>query len=147
MAAGASCSIGVFFDPTTTGTRTGTLTVSDNAAGSPQTVSLSGTEQDFTVTAHGSSTATVSPGQTANYTIAVAPAGGFTQTVSLTCTGAPAQSTCSLPTSVTLNGSVPTMVMVTVTTTGTSASLARPGGFSPMNGRLAIWLALMVCQG
>lgn len=142
VAAGASCSIGVFFDPTTTGTRTGTLSVSDNAAGSPQTVSLSGTGQDFTMAPSGSSTATVSPGQAASYTVAVAPAGGFTQTVSLACTGAPAQSTCSVPSSVTLNGSTPTKVMVTVTTAGASASLARPAGFSPVNGRLAIWFAL-----
>jgi hypothetical protein len=33
----------VTFTPTATGTRTGTLSISDNATGSPQTVSLSGT--------------------------------------------------------------------------------------------------------
>ena len=42
LAAGSSCSIGVFFDPTATGTKTGTLSVTDNAAGSPQTVTLTG---------------------------------------------------------------------------------------------------------
>jgi len=36
--AGSSCTVGVFFDPTAGGTRTGTLTFTDNAAGSPQTV-------------------------------------------------------------------------------------------------------------
>jgi sugar lactone lactonase YvrE len=41
--AGGSCTISVTFTPTAAGTRTGTLTVSDNAPGSPQTVSLSGT--------------------------------------------------------------------------------------------------------
>jgi len=43
LAAGTSCLMGVTFAPTTTGTRTGLLSVSDNAAGSAQSVSLSGT--------------------------------------------------------------------------------------------------------
>jgi hypothetical protein len=40
--AGTSCNINVSFKPTATGTRTGALSVTDNASGSPQTVSLSG---------------------------------------------------------------------------------------------------------
>src|SRR5205823_4856317 len=43
LAAGAKCTISVTFRPTATGTRTGTLTVTDNASGSPQTASLTGT--------------------------------------------------------------------------------------------------------
>jgi hypothetical protein len=43
LAASTSCTVNVVFTPTGTGTRTGTLTVADNAAGSPQTVSLTGT--------------------------------------------------------------------------------------------------------
>ncbi|SFS04260.1 Beta-propeller repeat-containing protein [Granulicella pectinivorans] len=39
----ASCTISVTFTPTTTGTRTGSITVTDNAAGSPQTIALTGT--------------------------------------------------------------------------------------------------------
>src|SRR2546429_48120 len=39
---GASCNINVSFTPTATGTRSGTLSVTDNASGSPQTVALSG---------------------------------------------------------------------------------------------------------
>jgi hypothetical protein len=42
LAAGAACTIRVTFKPTTTVTRTGSLNVSDNTAGSPQMVSLSG---------------------------------------------------------------------------------------------------------
>ena len=43
LGAGASCTINVTFTPTTTmGTRTGTLTVTDNASSSPQTVPLTG---------------------------------------------------------------------------------------------------------
>lgn len=43
LAAGASCTIDVLFTPTAAGTRTGTLNVADNATGSPQTVTLTGT--------------------------------------------------------------------------------------------------------
>ena len=42
VAAAATCSINVAFSPTTTGSRTGTLTVTDSASNSPQTVSLTG---------------------------------------------------------------------------------------------------------
>jgi hypothetical protein len=43
LAAGKNCKIEVTFTPTASGTRTGTLTITDNAPGSPQTVALSGT--------------------------------------------------------------------------------------------------------
>jgi hypothetical protein len=43
LAAGKSCIIKVTFTPTAVGTRTGTLTLTDNSPSSPQTVALSGT--------------------------------------------------------------------------------------------------------
>jgi hypothetical protein len=43
IAAGANCTIGVAFTPTTTGTRHGTVVVTDNATTSPQSVTLTGT--------------------------------------------------------------------------------------------------------
>jgi predicted dienelactone hydrolase len=43
LAAGASCTINLTFSPTQIGTRTGTLTITDDAPGSPQQVSLTGT--------------------------------------------------------------------------------------------------------
>ena len=43
LAASGNCTIDVTFTPTTTGSRTGTLTVTDGASNSPQTVSLTGT--------------------------------------------------------------------------------------------------------
>src|SRR5947207_3511086 len=42
VAAAASCTISVNFTPAATGTRTGTVTITDNAAGSPQHISLTG---------------------------------------------------------------------------------------------------------
>ena len=43
FAAGASCTINVTFKPTQIGTRTGAVSITDNAPGSPQKVSLKGT--------------------------------------------------------------------------------------------------------
>src|SRR5207248_1952863 len=42
LAAGASCTISVTFTPTASGTRSASVSITDNAAGSPQSVSLSG---------------------------------------------------------------------------------------------------------
>jgi hypothetical protein len=43
LTAGFSCTIAVTFTPTATGSRTANISVADNAAGSPQTVTLTGT--------------------------------------------------------------------------------------------------------
>jgi len=43
VAAGANCSLSVTFAPTAMGSRTASLSISDNASGSPQSVSLTGT--------------------------------------------------------------------------------------------------------
>src|SRR4029077_7089845 len=43
VAPGATCTLGVSFSPSATGARTASLSISDNAAGSPQSVALSGT--------------------------------------------------------------------------------------------------------
>src|SRR5438094_3071729 len=42
VAAGGNCTISVTFKPTTTGTRTGAITITDNASDSPQSVALTG---------------------------------------------------------------------------------------------------------
>ena len=42
LGSNASCTISVTFTPAQVGTRTGTVTITDNAAGSPQTISLTG---------------------------------------------------------------------------------------------------------
>ena len=55
LAASASCSANIIFKPTTTGTRTATLTFTDTATNSPQTVPLSGTGTS------GTASVTVSP--------------------------------------------------------------------------------------
>lgn len=74
VAAGGSCSVGVTFKPAATGSRAATLTISDNATGSPQMVNLTGTG--------------VPPATPAGtYTITMtATSGALTQTMNLTLT-------------------------------------------------------------
>jgi hypothetical protein len=43
LAANANCNISVTFTPTVSGTRTGAVTITDNASNSPQTIALTGT--------------------------------------------------------------------------------------------------------
>jgi hypothetical protein len=141
VAVGSSCTIGVFFDPTASGTRPGTLTINDNAPGSPHTVALSGTGQDFSLAPVTPASATVTAGQTASYTLAVSPGGGFNQTVALTCTGGPALSTCAVtPGSVPLGGTVATNVAVSVTTMAALPPLIIP---SPNKDYRLIYLLLL----
>jgi hypothetical protein len=106
LAANANCMISVKFTPTATGTRTGTLTITDDAANSPQTVGLTGTgtntPPDFTLSA-APTTVTVAQGAVSTpVTITVNPTNGFNSAVALTCAGAPAKSSCTLsPASIT----------------------------------------------
>lgn len=118
LAAGANCTISVRFAPTATATRNGTLTITDNGAGSPQTVPLSGTGWDFTLTAM--STQSVKAGNTATFNVTMTPLGGFNQAVGLACSGAPNKSSCTVaPSSVTASdGVTPQIAVVAVATQG-----------------------------
>jgi hypothetical protein len=144
----SSCSIKVTFTPTAGGNRSAAVSVTDNAPGSPQTVALSGTGEDFSLSVTSQTSVTVTPGQAANYAIAVSPVSGFAQKVALSCSGAPAQSTCTVsPSSVTLNGTSSAPANVAVVTTAASASLVSPAGLPPGGIRLALWLAFAGLPG
>jgi hypothetical protein len=72
------------------------------------------------------STATVTAGQMANYSLTLTPLNGFNQQISLTCSGAPLNSTCSVtPETPTLDGTHAGNATVTVATTPRSASMLR----------------------
>lgn len=121
VAVGGTCTISVTFSPSsaTNNPRTGTLTITDNALNSPQTVSLSGTAMDFTLSVP--STASVNKGSNGTVTVTIGALGGFTGSVALTCTGSIIQGTCTVsPASVTAPGTA------TATLTTTAASLQTP---------------------
>jgi hypothetical protein len=91
---GGSCSISVAFTPSATGSKSGLLSIVDNAGGSPHTVSLSGAGTDFSVSASPAS-GTVRAGQSIQFTINVAPvAGPYNPGVALSCSG-PAYAPCT----------------------------------------------------
>jgi hypothetical protein len=116
LAAGATCSIGVSFNPATSGSKPGTLTISNSASTTPQTVALDGMGQDFQIAASASSNTVVS-GETASWLVTVNPIAGFNQAVALGCGGAPAGTTCTLTqNSVSLSDSTPVTFTVSVTT-------------------------------
>jgi hypothetical protein len=80
---------------------------------------------DFSVgSGSGGGTATVSSGSTATYPLSLAGSGGFTGTVALTCSVAPAGPACSVsPSSVTVSGGTAAKATVSVTTTAKSQLL------------------------
>jgi hypothetical protein len=125
-----TCQISVTFSPTALGNRTGVLSVSDNAADSPQTVSLSGQGVNpslgLTVSQGGSNTAIVNAGSSASYALSIG-GGGIGGTASLTCTGAPKGSSCGPPTTLNISATKPAIFNVTVSTTSRNmASLGNP---------------------
>ena len=126
IALGAQCSVAVGFTPTQTGVRSGQLSITDNVGSSPQFVALSGTGTDFALQGAAGSqlSATMTSGAAAVYNVAVTPLSGFTGMVALSCTGAPAGSSCTTSAaSVNVTGAA---VPVTVSVTTTAATLAYP---------------------
>ncbi|HEX5425285.1 MAG TPA: FG-GAP-like repeat-containing protein, partial [Candidatus Acidoferrales bacterium] len=135
LAIGANCTVNVTFTPTQTASSAGTLDITDNnsgVAGSVQTVTLSGTgvpAPDFTVgvASGSSSSATVSPGATATYSLSIGSLNGFAQSVALSCSTAVPEATCAVSPA-TANPTGATSASVTVTVATTAPSLALPLG-------------------
>jgi sugar lactone lactonase YvrE len=131
LAAGASCTISVTFSPTAVTSYSATISVADNAAGSPQTTVLNGTgiAPTFTV-ASATPTQTVQPGGAATYTINVNPVNGsYTSAVTLTASGLPSGATASFsPNPVTpgAEGTSSTLTVQTAAPVTTAANLRWP---------------------
>ena len=147
----ASCTINITFTPTVVGTSTGTLTITDNAPGSPQTVALGGAGSDFSLASSPASVA-VYAGTTANYSLALTPKFGFNAKIALTCSGAPSQATCQVtPATITLDGTNPATATLSIATTARVSAWPRGGTklIPPLARRVAplplgIWLLVLV---
>jgi len=88
VAAGANCEISVTFTPTATGTRSGTLTITDDAAGSPHVVPLLGGGVAGFSLSSSASTANVARGtDSTTFSITATTQFGFTGSISLSCSG------------------------------------------------------------
>ncbi len=144
IAAGAHCSISATFTPTSSGARSATVTISDNAASSPQVITLQGTGQDFSLSL--SAVSAIEPGSTGNSQLTVTSIGGYNDLISLACSGAPALSTCTVtPSSITPSGTTTTAAL-TLTTTGKAMAgpVRNPSTFPPAALRLFGLVASLV---
>ena len=128
LAAGSSCNIPVTFSPNSAANYSATLSVVDNAAGSPHTVSLSGAGIAFTVAASPAAQTTL-PGSAAAFTITVASQNGtFSNAVALAASGMPAGSAVAFaPASVT-PGSSSANSTLTIQVPWATASVERKSG-------------------
>lgn len=143
-----ACVVGLTFKPSATGTRTATLTISDDAPGSPQTVPLTGISNTLLSVAPGpgaSLSATITAGQTAAYDLQLTP--GFTGMVSFSCSGAPTAATCTVPAALNVTSGTSAPVVVTVTTTGSSAIGPFLNGvrFIPFSAVRTLLVAMLFC--
>lgn len=144
---GGNCTINVDFLPIAAGTRTATLNLNDNAAANP-TVSVTGTATDFQMgpPSGGTTSATVSAGQTAAIALQLNPVNGFTGSVTLGCSNPPTAGSCSTsPGSAQVSGAAPIPFTVNVTTTARSlvAPVSNPDSHRPTHPAppmTAVWL-------
>ncbi len=92
LAAGSNCAISVTFTPTAAGPRTGSVTITDTATGSPQSVSLTGTGVlAFQLSANASTIKVIKGVDSVQFTISASSSSGFSGSIALACSaGAPA---------------------------------------------------------
>ena len=141
LAVGSQCTLQLAFAPSASAARTGSLTVTDNAASSPQSLQLTGTGVDFTLTANGSSTQSISAGLEAVYPLLLSSAAGVPGTVAFACTGVPANAACVVNPSTSALGGTAT-ITVTVATSVASLHMPQLPGNDPMT-----WLVFLLPVG
>ena len=137
LAGQSKCQISVTFAPTGTGSRLASISITDNASSGQNTISLLGTATDFSLAAASgsncppggncSTTAAITAGQTAAYNLQVSPLAGFNGNVTLSCTGAPSSSTCTISPATVGSSSY----AFTVSVSGTSGVQALPSTDRP----------------
>jgi len=141
-----NCTISVTFTPSVYGPESATMNIADNATGSPQNVTLTGSGPNFSISAS-PNTLTVVHGSAGNSTITLTPQAKFSQTVAVSCTGAPANSTCTLnPTSVNVPPGSSATTTLTIQTTSTTPpgtyTLTVTGTYAPLSNPTTITLTV-----
>jgi hypothetical protein len=124
LKAGASCAVDVSFAPTAAGSQNGTLTLASDELAAVAGVPLSGMGFDFEATASGSSSQTVSSGQTATYQLNLANAAGSPATLSLQCGSLPSYAACAFSASsipVSANGTASVTLRISTTQASSAA--------------------------
>src|SRR5208282_5827421 len=121
------------FAPLAAGARAATITLTDDAVNSPQVINLGGfANAALTLGAapSGSTSATISAGQTAQFNLQITPAAGYSGTISLVYSGAPAAAAIQGPATVQISSGSPAPFTVMVTTTGATSGIV-PFSYAP----------------
>ncbi|HLJ18379.1 MAG TPA: choice-of-anchor D domain-containing protein [Bryobacteraceae bacterium] len=129
------CFISIDFRPTSLGAFSATLRILDDAAHSPQMIPITGFGTNYKFSSNGA-TLTLTAGQTATFDVVLASLPGTTDTISFSCAGAPALSTCTTAPPVTLNGGTQTVQVSVTTSAHTAAILTGSPLFLPIAGVL-----------
>ena len=125
---GDSCTVSVTFTPTASGSRTGSLSVTDDAANSPQSVSLTGTGNPlFSLSANARSAIVVIGTDSTTFTVNASAPSSFLSSISLTCSSAGGASCSFNPSSITAGQSS------TLTVSGITSSSSNPLSSNPAN--------------
>lgn len=120
---GQSCSVSVVFAPTSSGSRTGTLSINDTATGSPQAVSLSGTGLAlFSLASSDATVSTIIGSTSTTFNISASAVNGFAGNISLSC---PTAVSCSFSSTTIFAGQSSTLTL-----SGLSASTPSPFNFA-----------------
>lgn len=127
LAPDSACTFLVGFTPSAVGSRSGSLVITDNAPNSPQMLALAGTGVDFALAPDGSTSATVASGKSATYPLLLSSVPGMSGAVILSCTGAPASTSCVVSPGSAKLGST-TLLTVTVATGVTATAAERESG-------------------
>ncbi len=155
VAASANCTIPLTFSPLGSGIRSATLIITDDAANSPQMLTINGTATpvaSIAPPAGGTTTASVPAGTTATYNLMATPGPGFTGTIAFTCSGVPSAAACSAP-SIAVAGGTASPFKVMISTGGNAAFIPVPPTppSAPINripiillGRLAALCAILL---
>jgi Beta-propeller repeat len=132
----SSCTYNVTFTPTSSATNpvTGTLTVTSGPT--QHTEALSGTAEDFTVTAPATVTAT--RGTPATFTVTVGSVGGFAGSVALACSASIPHGSCTVTSPVTAPGTA----TATITTKSVLLPVSAPTRIPPASTRQIVLMLL-----
>jgi hypothetical protein len=142
LAINTACTLTVVFAPTVPGSVSGTLTFTDNAPAGIQTTTLSGTGIDFALTANGPTSLTLAgTGASGSYPMLLSSLATLSGNVALTCTGAPANSTCIVAPSIAPLGGTSTISVTVETDVALASNATRPKPFGTRN---TILLALLL---
>jgi hypothetical protein len=130
LATGSTCTAGVSFSPLSAGQQTGDFSVTSASLASAVQATISGMGVDFSATATGSPSQTVSSGQTASFTLKLVPMGGSSATFTFSCGQLPEKATCTFdPGSETVAANATGTVTVLIAT-GQATSAGRFPGWT-----------------